>query len=159
MYKAILTILVLGGTMVALPGAVAPRSFEGTWRGVWQGYGQSSLTLLLTVRATVDGKFSGTIEAGAFQQPAASENQPLQLGAPPPHILPPPPPLPAPPPSGAMLNPRIQGNALVFQVKGPDATLVDFRLGLQGSNAGTLTITRSVHPLAYPEFQMKRTHS
>lgn len=143
--------------------SIPPQSFEGTWQGIWHGYGalshetgsQSSLTVTLTVKARGAGKFSGTASTSTWQhQPVPSPR--LSLGAPPPPPGPPPPPLPTPPPSGEMLNPRIDRRTLTFEVKGPDARLVDFRLSLQGPDAGTLTVTIPAHSRVYPEFQMKR---
>lgn len=143
--------------------SIPPQSFEGTWQGIWHGYGavshetgsQSSLTVTLTVKARGAGKFSGTASTSTWQhQPVPSPR--LSLGAPPPPPGPPPPPLPTPPPSGEILNPRIDGRTLTFEVKGPDARLVDFRLSLQGPDAGTLTVTIPAHSRVYPEFQMKR---
>lgn len=143
--------------------SIPPQSFEGTWQGIWHGYGalshetgsQSSLTVTLTVKARGAGKFSGTTSTSTWQhQPVPSPR--LSLGAPPPAPGPPPPPLPTPPPSGEILNPRIDRRTLTFEVKGPDARLVDFRLSLQGPDAGTLTVTIPAHSRVYPEFQMKR---
>jgi hypothetical protein len=55
-----------------------------------------------------------------------------------------------------MLNPRIEGSALAFEVKAPDGQVADFRLRLQARDAGTLAVTHPTHARAYPEFQMTR---
>ena len=55
-----------------------------------------------------------------------------------------------------MLNPRTEGRTFIFEVKDPDAKLVDFRLSLEGPDAGTLTVTIPTHARVYPEFQIKR---
>ncbi len=55
-----------------------------------------------------------------------------------------------------MLNPRIEGRTLAFEVRGPDAKLVEFRLSLHGPDEATLDVTHSTHAQAYPEFEMKR---
>jgi hypothetical protein len=140
-----------------------PQSFEGTWQGVWRGYGvvnhhesgsQSSLTVTIVVKVPNARKVSGGTTTSAWQhQPV--ENAWLSLDAPQPPA-PPPPPLPTPPPSGTMLNPRTDGRALIFEVKEPDGKLVDFRLSLEGPDAGTLTVTIPTHSRVYPEFQVKR---
>src|SRR5438105_2798252 len=62
-----------------------------------------------------------------------------------------------PPPSGKILNPRTEGHTFAFEVKDPDAKLVDFRLSLQGPDAGTLSVTIPTPSRVYPEFRMKRT--
>src|SRR5215470_18222344 len=143
--------------------SISPKSFEGTWQGVWHGYGvvnhhepgsQSSLTVTITVKASGSRNVSGITSTSAWQhQPV--ENARLSPGTPPPPA-PPPPPLPTPPPSGKMLNPRTEGGTLVFEVKDPDAKLVDFRLSLEGTDAGTLTVTIPTHARVYPELQIKR---
>jgi hypothetical protein len=143
--------------------SIGPQSFEGTWQGVWQSYGvenhtqtgsQSSLSVTLTVRAVGAGKLSGITSTSPWQ------HQPIQtprlLPSAPPPPAPPPPPLPTPPPGGKMLNTRTEGRSLVFQVKGPDGKVVDFRLSLQGADAGTLNVTISTHERVYPDFQVKR---
>lgn len=157
------------GTQSSRPSAapskdsVSPQSFEGTWRGVWYGYGvvnhhesgsQSSLTVTIKVRVLGVRNVSGIISTSAWQhQPV--ENARPSLGATP---LPPapPPPLPTPPPSGKMLNPRTEGRAFIFEVKAPDGKLVDFRLSLEGPDAGSLTVTNPTHARVYPEFRIKR---
>ena len=143
--------------------SISPQFFDGTWQGVWHGYGvvnhhesgsQSSLTVTITVKVSGAGKVSGITSTSAWQhQPV--ENARLSLGAPP-SPAPPPPPLPTPPPSGKILNPRTERRTLVFEVKDPDAKLVDFRLSLEGTDAGTLTVTIPTHARVYPEFQIKR---
>ena len=147
--------------------SAGPKSFEGTWQGVWHGYGvvhatekglPSSLSLTLSVKAAANGKLSGITSTSGFQHSTTQEQNPrLSLGAPPPPIPPPPPPLPTPPPSGKMLNPRIEGHALAFEVKTPDGKVADFRLSLQAPDAGTLNVTLPTHSRVYPELQMKRT--
>lgn len=142
--------------------SISRQSFEGTWQGVWHGYGvvnhhesgsQSSLTVTITVKVSGAGKISGTTSTSQWQhQPV--ENARPSLGAPSP--APPPPPLPTPPPSGKMLNPRTERRTFIFEVKDPDAKLVDFRLNLEGPDAGTLTVTIPTHARVYPEFQIKR---
>jgi hypothetical protein len=146
--------------------SIGPQSFEGTWQGVWRGYGavnhtetgsQSSLAVTLAVKVAGTGRLSGFTSTSPWQQqPIPTHNLRLSLGAPPPPVPPPPPPLPARPPSGKMLNPRTQERTLVFEVKDPDAKIVDFRLSLQGPNAATLDVTSPTHSRAYPEIQMKR---
>lgn len=143
--------------------SISRQSFEGTWQGVWHGYGvvnhhesgsQSSLTVTITVKVSGAGKISGITSTSEWQhQPV--ENARPSLGAPP-SPVPPPPPLPTPPPSGKMLNPRTEGRTFIFEVKDPDAKLVDFRLNLEGPDAGTLTVTIPTHARVYPEFQIKR---
>lgn len=143
--------------------SISRQSFEGTWQGVWHGYGvvnhhesgsQSSLTVTITVKVSGAGKISGITSTSEWQhQPV--ENARPSLGAPP-SPAPPPPPLPTPPPSGKMLNPRTEGRTFIFEVKDPDAKLVDFRLNLEGPDAGTLTVTIPTHARVYPEFQIKR---
>jgi hypothetical protein len=143
--------------------SVSRHSFEGTWQGVWHGYGvvnhhesgsQSSLTVTITVKISGVGKISGITSTSEWQhQPV--ENARPSLGAPL-SPAPPPPPLPTPPPSGKMLNPRIEGRTFIFEVKDPDAKLVDFTLNLEGPDAGTLTVTIPTHARVYPEFQIKR---
>lgn len=146
--------------------SAGPTSFAGTWQGVWRGYGvvdpnekglPSSLSLTLSVKVAANGKLSGVISTSGYQHPRTQEPSPrLSLGAPPAPVPPPPPPLPAPPPSGRMLNPRIEGSALAFEVKAPDGQVADFRLRLQARDAGTLAVTHPTHARAYPEFQMTR---
>jgi hypothetical protein len=141
---------------------ISRQSFEGTWQGVWHGYGvvnhhesgsQSSLTVTITVKISGASKISGTTSTSEWQhQPV--ENARSSLGAPP-SPAPPPPPLPTPPPSGKMLNPRTEGRTFIFEVKDPDAKLVDFRLNLEGPDAGTLTVTIPTRARVYPEFQVK----
>jgi len=143
--------------------SIPPQSFEGTWQGIWHGYGavshetgsQSSMTVTLMLKARGAGKLSGTTSTSTWQHQAI-RNPRLSLGASPPPPAPPPPPLPTPPPNGEILNPRTEGRTLTFEVKGPDAKLVVFRLSLQGPDAGTLTVTIPAHSRVYPEFQMKR---
>jgi len=142
---------------------ITPHSFEGTWQGVWSGYGvvnhnekgsQSTLTLRLIVKAASTGKLSGIAETSPFQhQPPKQET--WALGTPPPSIPTLPGPLPTPPPSGKMLNPRIGGHTLVFQVRGPDARLVTFTLNLKGPDRASLNVANSTNSRVYPEFQMK----
>lgn len=143
--------------------SISWQSFEGTWQGVWHGYGvvnhhesgsQSSLTVTITVKVSSAGKISGIASTSEWQHQPVETAQP-SLGAPP-SPAPPPPPLPTPPPSGKMLNLRTDGRTLIFEVKDPDAKLVDFRLNLEGQDAGTLTVTIPTHARVYPEFQIKR---
>ena len=143
--------------------STSPQSFEGTWQGVWHGYGvvnhresgsQSSLTVTITVKVSSGGKISGITSTSEWQHPPV-ENAGPSLGALPSPSAPPPP-LPTPPPSGKMLNPRTEGRTFMFEVKDPDAKLVDFRLNLEGPDAGTLTVTIPTHARVYPEFQIKR---
>ena len=142
---------------------VSPQSFGGTWRGVWSGYGvvnhheagsQSSLTVTIKVKVLGVRNVSGIISTSAWQ------HQPVENARPSLGVVPlspvPPPPLPTPPPSGKMLNPRTEGRAFTFEVKGPDGKLVDFRLSLEGLDAGTLTVTNPTHARVYPEFRIKR---
>lgn len=144
--------------------SIPPQSFEGTWQGIWHAYGvanhhesgsQSSLTVTITVKVSGAHKVTGITSTSAWQHKPV-ENARLSLGTPPPPPAPPPPPLPTPPPSGKILNPRTEGRTLSFEVKGPDAKPVTFRLSLQGPDAGTLTVTLPAHSRVYPEFQMKR---
>src|SRR5215472_16496785 len=107
------------------------------------------------LKARGAGKLSGTTSTSTWQHQAI-RNPRLSLGASPPPPAPPPPPLPTPPPNGEILNPRTEGRTLTFEVKGPDAKLVVFRLSLQGPDAGTLTVTIPAHSRVYPDFQMKR---
>ena len=143
--------------------SIGRQSFEGIWQGVWHGYGvvnhyesgsQSSLTVTITVKVSGAGKISGVTSTSEWQHQPVENAQP-SLGAPP-SPGPPPPPLPTPPPSGKMLNPRTEGRTIIFEVKGPDAKLVEFRLNLEGPDAGTLTVTIPTHARVYPEFQIKR---
>lgn len=146
--------------------SAGPTSFAGTWQGVWRGYGvvdpsekglPTALSLTLSVQVAANGKLSGVTSTSGFQHPVIQAPSPrLVLGAPPAPVPPPPPPLPAPPPSGRMLNPRIEGHALAFEVKAPDGQVADFRLRLQGRDAGTLEVTHPTRARAYPEFQMTR---
>ena len=105
---------------------IGPQSFEGTWQGVCYGYGalnqepgsQSSLTVMLTVKAARAGKLSAITSTGPWQ------HQPIQTPRPSPGEPPPPPaprplPLPASPPGGKISNPRTEGRTLEFEVKGP----------------------------------------
>lgn len=139
------------------------QSFGGIWQGAWHGYGvinhhesgsQSSLTVTITVKVSSAGKISGITSTSEWQHQPVEIARP-SLGAPP-SPAPPPPPLPTPPPSGKMLNPRTEGSTFLFEVKDPDAKLVDFRLNFEGPDAGTLTVTIPTHARVYPEFQIKR---
>ncbi len=137
------------------------NSFEGKWQGSWQDTwrgSQASMSLTLELKAVHNGRISGVVTAGALQPQTAPPKPRLSLGGPPPQIAPPPPPPPATPPSGELLNPRIEDQTLVFAVKGPDDEQVNFRLSLQGPDAGRLKVAAPSHPRVYPEFEMKRLH-
>ena len=114
----------------------------------WMG-SQSSLSLTLSVKAA-DGKLSGVTASTLQNQPVQKRAAPsLEITSP--HLAPPPPPPPPTPPTGTMLNPRIEGRTLVFQVKAPDdAKAVDFRLTIQSSGTGTLDVTFPTH-FSYPD--------
>jgi hypothetical protein len=159
MNRSVLGIVVFGVQLWSQE--ISPHAWEGTWQGSWSGYGvvnhnekgsQSTLTLRLTLKASTTGKLSGIAETSPFQhQPAKRQMQ--ALGTAPPRIPPPPGPLPTPPPSGNVLNPRIEGRTLIFQVKGSDAKLVTFRLNF---DTRILNVANSTNSRVYPEFQMKR---
>jgi hypothetical protein len=132
------------------------QSFAGTWQGVWHDTwmgSQAALSVTLSVKAA-NGKLSGVTSSTLQNQPVQKRDSP-SLEAFPPHLAPPPPPPPPTPPTGTMLDPRIEGRSLVFKVKAPDAKVVDFRLTIPASGAGTLRVTFPTH-FSYPDFEMKR---
>jgi hypothetical protein len=146
-------------------GAADAEAFAGKWQGLWQRYraathtekgSQTSLFVNVAVKQARNGVLSGTVSTSDFERQPTSGPNPLPLGAPPHPVAAPPPPLPAVPPSGKLLNPRVEGRALLFQVKDSEGKLVDFRLALHGPDGGTLNATR--YARLYPEFDMKRVH-
>ncbi len=135
-------------------GSVRRQSFAGTWQGAWHDTwtgSRSSFSVTLNVKVA-DGRLSGSTSSTIQEQPV--QKRALSLDTIPTPVPPPPPPPPQPP-TGAMLDPRIEGDALVFKVKAPDAKMVDFRLILQASDTGSLRVAFPTH-FVYPDFEMKR---
>ena len=143
---------------------MSPQEFAGTWHGLWRNYrpashsekgSKTSLSVTVRVKTGVNGVLSGTVSTGDFHRELTAEANPaIPLGGAPGPVVPPTPPLPAAPPSGKLLNPRIEGHTLAFQVKDAEGKLVAFRLTIQAPDASTLNVTQQ--SAVYPEFPMKR---
>jgi hypothetical protein len=115
------TLAILLSALALVPVATA-QSADRNWEGIWQAHVIPQPTGTLTL-ASDDGTLGGTLVLDMIR---ADGGQPHVIASEP-HVL---------------LNPRVTGNTLTFQVKmrkpSGDQVLASFEVTLKGAGAATL---------------------